>query len=82
MKPSIHNDVYLKEVHAALIRAGGGKKELVDIQEAAVACIGIGAGLIALMPRRNRRLMIDYITKNFNSLVIDAQTESIAGETK
>ena len=69
-------NIYLDEIHAAILRAGGGEEGAVDRQAAASACIGCAAGLIAIMSRRDRKKMVKFITKTFYALVEDARKDT------
>ena len=68
-------DIYLEEIHAAILRAGGGEQGFVDVQAAVLACIGSAAALAATLPRHDRRGMVKHITSSFSGLVADARKD-------
>ena len=74
MKKSI-GDIYLDEIHEAILRAGGGPEGVIDVQAAAMACAGVAASLVGALPRTESKAMAKHIATTFQALVSDIRKD-------
>ena len=69
MKKSIE-DIYLDAIRDAILSAGGGAREgVVNVPVAAMACAGVAAQLVGMLPRNASKAMAKDIAASFQGLV-------------
>jgi hypothetical protein len=64
-------DIYIDEISAAVLRAGGGIDGCIDVTAAVMGCASVAVTLAGMMPEKDGAALAKHVAGSFQRLVAE-----------